>query len=109
MSEIEDVVAQNYIDVDAWMIAVQQGHLATQFLVETTEFELARRSVMRSLMCNVSVPVSSLVTPKVAELVDSLESQGYAEREGGFVYLTSLGRLALPHFWSDSSPRFRWL
>lgn len=109
VSEIEDVVAQNYIDIDAWKIAVQQGHLATQFLVETTEFELARRSVMRSLMCNVSVPVSSLVTPKVAELVDSLESQGYTERKGGFVYLTSLGRLALPHFWSDSSPRFRWL
>lgn len=109
VSEIYDVVAQNFIDIDAWKIAVQQGHLATQFLVETTEFELARRSVMRSLMCNVSVPVSTLATPKVVDLVDSLESQGYTEREGGFVYLTSLGRLALPHFWSDSSPRFRWL
>jgi len=109
VSEIEDVVAQNYIDLDAWKIAVKQGHLATQFLVETTEFELARRSVMRSLMCNVSVPVSTLATPRVADLVDSLESQGYTEREGDFVCLTSLGRLALPHFWSDSSPTFRWL
>jgi oxygen-independent coproporphyrinogen-3 oxidase len=109
VSEIDDVVAQNYIDLDAWKIAVQRGHLATQVLVETTEFELARRSVMRRLMCNVSVPVSALTTPKVADLIDSLESQGYTEREGGFVYLTSLGRLALPHFWSDSSPRFRWL
>jgi oxygen-independent coproporphyrinogen-3 oxidase len=109
VSEIDDVVAQNYIDLDAWKIAVQRGHLATQVLVETTEFELARRSVMRRLMCNVSVPVSALTTPKVADLIDSLESQGYTEREGGFVYLTSLGRLAMPHFWSDSSPRFRWL
>ena len=109
VSEIEDVVAQNYIDIDAWKIAVQRGHLATQYLVEATEFELARRSVMRSLMCNVSVPVSTLASPKVVDLVESLESQGYTEREGGFVYLTSLGRSALPHFWSDSSPRFRWL
>ena len=109
VSEIDDVVAQNYVDLDAWKIAVKQGHLATQVLVETSEFELARRSVMRRLMCNVSVPVSALTTPKVTDLVDSLESQGYTEREGGFVYLTSLGRLALPHFWSDSSPRFRWL
>ncbi len=109
VSEIDDVVAQNYVDLDAWKIAVKQGHLATQVLVESSEFELARRSVMRRLMCNVSVPVSALTTPKVADLIDSLESQGYTEREGGFVYLTSLGRLALPHFWSDSSPRFRWL
>ena len=109
VSEVDDVVAQNYVDLDAWKIAVQQGLLATQFLVETTDFELARRSVMRNLMCNASVPVSTLASPKVAELVDSLESQGYTEREDDFVYLTSLGRLALPHFWSDSSPRFRWL
>lgn len=109
VSEVDDVVAQNYVDLDAWKIAVQQGLLATQFLVETTDFELARRSVMRNLMCNASVPVSALASPKVAELVDSLESQGYTEREDDFVYLTSLGRLALPHFWSDSSPRFRWL
>lgn len=109
VSEIDDVVAQNYVDLDAWKIAVKQGHLATQVLVESSEFELARRSVMRRLMCNVSVPVSALTTPKVADLIDSLESQGYTEREGGFVYLTSLGRLAMPHFWSDSSPRFRWL
>ncbi|MEL0153641.1 MAG: radical SAM protein, partial [Halieaceae bacterium] len=81
VSEIDDVVAQNYVDLDAWKIAVKQGHLATQVLVETSEFELARRSVMRRLMCNVSVPVSTLTTPKVADLIDSLESQGYTERE----------------------------
>ena len=109
VSEVQDLVAQNYIDLDAWKIAIGQGHLATQFLVEATEFELARKSVMRRLMCNVSVSVSSLEQPKVAELVDSLESQGYAEREGGFLQLTTLGRLALPHFWSDSSPTLRWL
>lgn len=109
VSEVGDVVAQNYVDFDAWQIAVERGHLATQFIVETTEFELARRSVMRRLMCNVNVPVSTLATPEVANLVESLESQGYAETEGDFVHLTSLGRLALPHFWSDSSPRFRWL
>ena len=109
VSEVQDLVAQNYIDLDAWKVAIGQGHLATQFLVEATEFELARKSVMRRLMCNVSVSVSSLEQPKVAELVDSLESQGYAEREGGFLQLTTLGRLALPHFWSDSSPTLRWL
>lgn len=109
VSEIQDLVAQNYVDLDAWRMAVGHGRLATQFLVAGTEFELARKSVMRRLMCNVSVPLSSLEQPKVAELVDSLESQGYTEREGGSVHLTSLGRLALPHFWSDSSPTFRWL
>jgi oxygen-independent coproporphyrinogen-3 oxidase len=64
---------------------------------------------MRRLMCNVSVPLSILSQPKVLELVESLESQGYAEREDGVVSITSLGRLALPHFWSDSSPMYRWL
>jgi oxygen-independent coproporphyrinogen-3 oxidase len=109
VSEVQDIVAQNYVDLDAWRIAIEQGHLATQHLIEASEFEVARRSVMRRLMCNASVPLSILSQPKVAELVESLESQGYAEREDGVVSITSLGRLALPHFWSDSSPMYRWL
>jgi len=109
VSESGDVVAQSYVNIDAWKGAVEQGHLATQFLVETTEFEVARKSVMRRLMCNNSVPTSKVTQPKIAELVDSLESQGYTEREGDLICLTSLGRLALPHFWSDSSPQYRWL
>ncbi|WP_279240909.1 coproporphyrinogen-III oxidase family protein [Candidatus Paraluminiphilus aquimaris] len=109
VSEVQDIVGQNYVDLDAWRIAIKQGHLATQYLIEASEFEVARRSVMRRLMCNASVPLSILSQPKVAELVESLESQGYAEREEGVVNITSLGRLALPHFWSDSSPMYRWL
>ena len=109
VSEVQDIVAQNYVDLDAWRIAIEQGHLATQHLIEASEFEVARRSVMRRLMCNASVPLSILSQPKVAELVESLESQGYAEREDGVVSITSLGRLALQHFWSDSSPMYRWL
>lgn len=109
ISEINDVVAQNHIDLDAWKLAIDQGRLATQYLIETSEFELARKSVMRRLMCNTSVPTSLLAQPKVAELVESLENQGYTDREGDAIYLTSLGRLALPHLWSDSSPSFRRL
>ena len=109
VSEVDGIVAQNHVDLDAWRVAVEQGHLATQVLIESSEFEVARRSVMRRLMCNASAPVSALDQPQLAELVDSLESQGYIEQEDGFVCLTSLGRLALPHFWSDSSPRYRWL
>lgn len=109
ISEIDDVVAQNYIDIDAWKMAIDQGCLATQHLIETSEFELARKSVMRRLMCNASVPVSLVAQPKVAELVESLEGQGYTDQEGDSIYLTSLGRLALPHLWSDSSPSFRQL
>jgi len=109
VSEVGDVVAQNFVDIDAWQIAIGQGRLATQVLIETSEFEVARRSVMRRLMCNSEVPISSVEQPDVLTLVESLESQGYTEQRDAFIYLTELGRMALPHFWSDSSPRFRWL
>ena len=109
VSEVGDVVAQNFVDIDAWQIAITQGRLATQVLIETSEFEVARRSVMRRLMCNSEVPISSVDQPDVVTLVESLESQGYTEQRDAFIYLTELGRMALPHFWSDSSPRFRWL
>ena len=59
VSEVGDIVAQNYIDIDGWQMALDQGHLATQALIETSEFEIARRSVMRRLMCNSDVPISS--------------------------------------------------
>ena len=109
VSEVGDVVAQNFVDIDAWQIAIGQGRLATQVLIETSEFEVARRSVMRRLMCNSEVPISSVNQPDVLTLVESLENQGYTEQRDAFIYLTELGRMALPHFWSDSSPRFRWL
>ncbi len=109
VSEVGDVVAQNFVDIDAWQIAIAQGRLATQVLIETSEFEVARRSVMRRLMCNSEVSISSVGQPDVLTLVESLESQGYTEQRDAFIYLTELGRMALPHFWSDSSPRFRWL
>ena len=109
VSEVGEVVAQNFVDIDAWQIAIGQGRLATQVLIETSEFEVARRSVMRRLMCNSEVPISSVEQPDVLTLVESLESQGYTEQRDAFIYLTELGRMALPHFWSDSSPRFRWL
>ncbi|MEC8612819.1 MAG: radical SAM protein [Pseudomonadota bacterium] len=109
VSEVGDVVAQNFVDIDAWQIAIGQGRLATQALIETSEFEVARRSVMRRLMCNSEVPISSVDQPDVLTLVESLENQGYTEQRDAFIYLTELGRMALPHFWSDSSPRFRWL
>ena len=109
VSEVGDVVAQNFVDIDAWQIAIGQGRLATQALIETSEFEVARRSVMRRLMCNSEVPISSVYQPDVLTLVESLENQGYTEQRDAFIYLTELGRMALPHFWSDSSPRFRWL
>ena len=109
VSEVGDIVAQNYIDIDGWQMALDQGHLATQALIETSEFEIARRSVMRRLMCNSDVPISSVNQSQVLTLVESLESQGYTEKRDSSIYLTELGRLALPHFWSDSSPRFRWL
>ena len=109
VSEVGDVVAQNFVDIDAWQIAIAQGRLATQVLIETSEFEVARRSVMRRLMCNSEVSILSVDQPDVLTLVESLESQGYTEKRDAFIYLTELGRMALPHFWSDSSPRFRWL
>ena len=109
VSEVGDVVAQNFVDIDAWQIAIGQGRLATQVLIETSEFEVARRSVMRRLMCNAEVPISSVEEADVLTLLESLENQGYTEQRDAFVYLTELGRMALPHFWSDSSPRFRWL
>ena len=109
VSEVGDVVAQNFVDIDPWQIAIAQGRLATQVLIETSEFEVARRSVMRRLMCNSEVSISSVDQPDVLTLVESLESQGYTEQRDAFIYLTKLGRMALPHFWSDSSPRFRWL
>ncbi|MEC8158896.1 MAG: radical SAM protein [Pseudomonadota bacterium] len=109
VSEVGDVVAQNFVDIDSWQIAISQGRLATQVLIETSDFETARRSVMRRLMCNSHVPISSVDQPDVLTLVKSLEDQGYAEQRDAFIYLTELGRMALPHFWSDSSPRFRWL
>jgi oxygen-independent coproporphyrinogen-3 oxidase len=109
VSEVGDIVAQNFIDIDAWQIALDQNRLGTQVLIETSEFEIARRSVMRRLMCNSEVPVSSVKQPDVLTLVDSLENQGYTKKQNNVIYLTDLGRMALPHFWSDSSPRFRWL
>jgi len=109
VSEVGDIVAQNYVDIDAWQIAIGQGRLATQVLIETSDFEIARRSVMRRLMCNSEVPISSVDQPDVLTLVESLQNQGYTEQRDAHVYLTELGRMALPHFWSDSSPRFRWL
>ena len=77
VSEVGDVVAQNFVDIDAWQIAIGQGRLATQVLIETSEFEVARRSVMRRLMCNSEVPISSVNQPDVLTLVESLENQGY--------------------------------
>jgi len=109
VSEVGDLVAQNYVDIDAWQIAIGQGRLATQVLIETSDFEIARRSVMRRLMCNSEVPISSVDQPDVLTLIESLQNQGYTEQRDAHVYLTELGRMALPHFWSDSSPRFRWL
>ena len=109
VSEVGDIVAQNYVDIDAWQIAIGQGRLATQVLIETSDFEITRRSVMRRLMCNSEVPISSVDQPDVLTLIESLQNQGYTEQRDAHVYLTELGRMALPHFWSDSSPRFRWL
>ena len=109
VSEVGDIVAQNYIDIDGWQMALDHGHLGTQALIETSEFEIARRSVMRRLMCNSEVPISTVDQSEVLTLVESLENQGYTERRESAIYLTELGRMALPHFWSDSSPRFRWL
>jgi oxygen-independent coproporphyrinogen-3 oxidase len=90
-------------------MALDRGHLGTQALIETSEFEIARRSVMRRLMCNSEVPISTVDQSEVLTLVESLENQGYTERREAAIHLTELGRMALPHFWSDSSPRFRWL
>ena len=109
VSEVGDIVAQNFVDIDAWQVAIAQGRLATQVLIETSDFEIARRSVMRRLMCNSEVPISLVDQPDVLNLIESLESQGYTEQRDAGIYLTELGRMALPHFWSDSSPRFRWL
>ena len=109
VSEVGGLVAQNFVDIDAWQIAIGRGRLATQALIETSEFEVVRRSVMRQLMCNSEVPIASVNQPDVLTLVESLEHQGYTEQSDAFIYLTELGRMALPHFWSDSSPRFRWL
>mgnify|MGYP003334386289 CR=1 FL=1 len=109
VSEVDGLVAQNFVDIDAWQIAIGKGRLGTQALIEISDFEVARRSVMRRLMCNSEVPISSVNQPDVLTLVESLENQGYTEQRDAFIYLTELGRMALPHFWSDSSPRFRWL
>ena len=109
VSEVGDIVAQNYIDMDACHMALDRGHLATQYIIDATDFEVTRRSVMRRLMCNTEVPVSMVAQPEVLGLLESLENQGYTQKQGSSVRLTALGRSALPHFWSDSSPRFRWL
>jgi len=60
-------------------------------------------------MCNRPVDIASTDNQSLAALLNSLEDQGYAEKARGFFKLTQIGRLALPHFWSDSSPTFRWL
>jgi oxygen-independent coproporphyrinogen-3 oxidase len=109
VSEVGATVAQNYIDLDGWKMAIDQGQLATQALIETSEFEIARRSVMRRLMCNAEVVIDTVEQPAVVELISSLELQGYTQQSDEAVQLTELGRLALPHFWSDSSPQLRWL
>jgi hypothetical protein len=37
-------------------MALDRGHLATQYIIDATDFEVHARSVMRRLMCNTEVP-----------------------------------------------------
>ena len=109
VSEIDGHTTQNAIDLIEWKQKVERGDFTASTTIEMTEFERARRSVMRHLMCNLPVDIASTDNQSLATLLDSLEDQGYAENKQGFFRLTQMGRLALPHFWSDSSPSFRWL
>ena len=109
LSEIDGLTTQNAIDLIEWKQKVEQGVITASTTIEMTEFERARRSVMRHLMCNLPVDIASTDNQSLAALLSSLEDQGYAEKAQGFFKLTQIGRLALPHFWSDSSPTFRWL
>ena len=109
VSEIDGLTTQNAIDLIEWKQKVEQGVITASTTIEMTEFERARRSVMRHLMCNLPVDIASTDNQSLAALLSSLEDQGYAEKTQGFFKLTQIGRLALPHFWSDSSPTFRWL
>ena len=109
VSEIDGLTTQNAIDLIEWKQKVEQGNITASTTIEMTDFERARRSVMRHLMCNLPVDIASTDNQSLAALLNSLEYQGYAEKEQSFFKLTKIGRLALPHFWSDSSPTFRWL
>ena len=109
VSEIDGLTTQNAIDLVEWKQKVEHGVITASTTIEMTEFERARRSVMRHLMCNLPVDIASTDNQSLAALLNSLEDQGYAEKARGFFKLTQIGRLALPHFWSDSSPTFRWL
>ena len=109
VSEIDGLTTQNAIDLIEWKQKVEEGEITASTTIEMTEFERARRSVMRHLMCNLPVDIASTDNQSLAALLSSLEDQGYAEKVQGFFKLTQMGRLALPHFWSDSSPTLRWL
>lgn len=109
VSEIDGLTTQNAADLIAWKQRVYQGKITASTTIEMTDFERARRSVMRHLMCNLPVDIASTDNQSLSALLNSLEDQGYAEKDQGFFRLTQIGRLALPHFWSDSSPTLRWL
>jgi oxygen-independent coproporphyrinogen-3 oxidase len=107
LSELPGLVVQNHVDMAQWHSAVESGTLGSASAVFSDDDETLRRKVLRGLVCHQRIPADQLTSAQKDDWLSPLLGQGFAVEEDGEYLLTEVGRLVLPHIWTDSSPVFR--
>ena len=107
ISELPGLVLQNSGSSELWQQSVTHGLLTEKMGLLYDDEQMEFRQLLRQLMCNQSVILSSgeklLADQRVAVLVQS----GLVEYRQDTIGITQYGRELLPQLLLDSSPAFR--
>jgi oxygen-independent coproporphyrinogen-3 oxidase len=107
ISELPGLVLQNSGSSELWQQSVTNGLLTEKMGLLNDDAQVEFRQLLRQLMCNQSVILSSgeklLADQHVAVLVQS----GLVEYRQDTIGITEYGRELLPQLLLDSSPAFR--
>ena len=109
LSELPGLIYQNEANLASWHTLIDAGLLSAHSAVVSDESEILRRKVLRGLICRQSLYSAALSSAQEAEWLLPLVDQGFVIKEQTDYRLTEMGRSALPHMWTDSSPVFRTL
>jgi oxygen-independent coproporphyrinogen-3 oxidase len=107
ISELPGLVLQNSGSSEQWQQSVAHGLLTEKMGLLNDDEQIEFRQLLRQLMCNQSVMLSSGEKPLADQRVAVLVQSGLVQYQQNTIGITQYGREVLPQLLLDSSPAFR--
>lgn len=110
ISEVGGACVQNVHGIDAWSAAVRDGQLPVRAGVQLSEQGLQHRTAVNGLLSNMQLEgeLEPGAGEESARALQTLQEQGYLQREKGGMSVTQQGRYLLHHVAGNSALDLKW-